>query len=95
MPGTGNARARRSAAGLAVAALLISAGVAAGPAHGQQQVPGGTRDCQTVRVCNFARNATVRGCLSSYTCRRCRLVAARCKNGLGRVCQEMICSWGG
>ena len=81
--------------GLAAAAVLIAATFAAWPAHAQQQVPGGTRDCQTVRVCNFARNAAVRGCLSSYTCRRCRLVPGRCKDAPGKVCQEMVCAWGG
>ncbi len=55
------------------------------------------RECQTVRTCNFARSGSYRGCLSSYTCRTCRLVAARCQIGAlpNQKCQEMRCSWGG
>lgn len=54
------------------------------------------RDCQTVRTCNFSRNGDVRGCLSSYTCRTCRLVKARCSIGARNgQCQELVCSWGG
>ncbi len=54
------------------------------------------RDCQTVRTCNFSRSGAVRGCLSSYTCRTCRLVASRCQIGALRgPCQKMSCSWGG
>lgn len=53
------------------------------------------RDCQTVRTCNFSRTGRVRGCLSSYTCRTCRLVTARCTLGGRSRCQEVVCSWGG
>lgn len=54
------------------------------------------RDCQVVRTCNFARGAEVRGCLSSYSCRSCRFVKARCTvgNRSGR-CEELVCRWGG
>jgi hypothetical protein len=55
----------------------------------------GGRDCQVVRTCNFTKGGTFRGCLSSYTCRTCRLVASRCTVGSGRgTCQEMKCGWG-
>lgn len=83
---------------LALATVLIFG--AAVPTMAQQG-PGGPganaqRDCQTLRTCNFARNGAVRGCLSSYTCRTCRLVKARCAIGnQGGNCQEMVCSWGG
>jgi hypothetical protein len=53
------------------------------------------RDCQTVRTCNFSRTGRVRGCLSSYTCRTCRLVTSRCTLAGRSRCQEMVCSWGG
>ena len=54
------------------------------------------RDCQTVRTCNFSRDAEVRGCLSSYTCRRCRFVQAKCSIGAGQgPCQKLQCSYGG
>ena len=98
-----NATSRRSVAagqrwvaGVAMAAGLATLAIAAGDALAQQQLtPSGSRDCKTVRTCNFSRTGAVRGCLSSYTCRKCRLVVtARC--GLpGKVCQEMVCSWGG
>ena len=72
----------------------VSAQTLPGPS-GQSQ-PNQARDCQTVRTCNFARGATVRGCLSSYTCRTCRLVTSNCTvgGGQGGVCQRMRCSWG-
>ena len=53
------------------------------------------RDCQTIRTCNFGRGGIYRGCLSSYSCRLCRLVTAPCRIHAGqRVCQEMRCRWG-
>ncbi|NJO33249.1 MAG: hypothetical protein HC869_08955 [Rhodospirillales bacterium] len=69
---------------------------ASAPVVAQQAVgidPG--RDCQTVRTCNFSRTGRVRGCLSSYTCRTCRLVAARCSFAGRTRCQEVVCTWGG
>lgn len=54
-------------------------------------------DCQTILQCNFRRGGVFRGCISAYSCRRCRLVRARdCGSiGAGRsVCQRMQCSWG-
>jgi hypothetical protein len=54
------------------------------------------RDCQVVRTCNFGRSGTYRGCLSTFTCRVCRFVPARCAvAGTQRVCQRMRCTWGG
>lgn len=78
-------------------AFTLGAAIGLSPA-GAQQAPGVNpgRDCQVVRTCNFARGAEVRGCLSSYTCRTCRFVKARCTvgNRTGR-CEELVCSWGG
>ena len=65
-----------------------------------QSLPGsfgpGQKDCQTIRTCNFARNAEVRGCLSSYSCRSCRFVP-RCQTIAGkRVCDyQARCGWRG
>jgi hypothetical protein len=76
---------------------LGGAVMAAGAAHAQPVPPGvSQRDCQTIRTCNFARGGFYRGCLSSYSCRVCRLVAASCRVGGGprRICQEMRCNWG-
>lgn len=53
------------------------------------------RDCQTVRTCDFSRTGRVRGCLSSYTCRTCRMVTARCTLAGRSRCQEVVCTWGG
>lgn len=79
-------------------AMALGAGLLlVGPASAQQ-APGANpqRDCQTVRTCNFARNGQVRGCLSSYTCRTCRLVTSRCTIGAkSGNCRELVCSWGG
>ncbi len=87
-------------AAVLAACVTLAATVGAGFAAAQG-LPGANpqgRDCQTVRTCNFSRTASVRGCLSSYTCRTCRLTNTRCSIGpnIGqRVCQEMRCGWGG
>jgi hypothetical protein len=53
------------------------------------------RDCQTIRSCRFTAGGVYRGCLSSYSCRICRLVAARCSiDADSRVCQRLRCTWG-
>jgi len=53
------------------------------------------RDCQTIRTCRFTAGGMYRGCLSSYSCRVCRLVPARCHiDPSNRVCQQMVCTWG-
>lgn len=90
---------RTSLLGFAVASCIVMPlamiGVPA-PATAQQSVginPG--RDCQTVRTCNFSRYGQVRGCLSSYTCRVCRMVPARCNLGDRGRCGRLVCSWGG
>jgi hypothetical protein len=47
--------------------------------------------CTVVRSCNFSRRAAVRGCLSSYSCRRCDFVK-RCASG--RCEYVSRCGWG-
>lgn len=64
-----------------------------------QSGPNGTinpnRDCQTIRTCNFSRGGSFRGCISSYSCRVCQLVAQRCSIGAQRGnCRQMRCNWG-
>ena len=78
-------------------AVLLVAGASSAAAQVTVAGPSNQgRDCQTVRTCNFARGAEVRGCLSSYTCRTCRMVPASClTGGGGGVCQKLRCSWGG
>lgn len=62
----------------------------------QPNVVNPQRDCQTIRTCRFERGGSYRGCLSSYTCRTCRLVKAKCEiGGRSQNCQEMRCTWGG
>jgi hypothetical protein len=81
-------------AGMAAAAALIAL-AAAGPATAQiVPTPNPGRDCQTIRTCNFARGAAVRGCLSSYSCKVCRTVRARCSIGRrNEVCVRIVCDW--
>ncbi len=53
------------------------------------------RDCQVLLTCSFTRGGIYRGCLSSYSCRTCSLVATRCRLDPGsRVCRQMRCTWG-
>jgi hypothetical protein len=74
-------------------AVLGTAGFAT--AAGAQQPGTSDRDCQTIRSCNFGRGGVYRGCLSSYSCRVCRFVAAPCYvDGSRKVCQRMRCTWG-
>ncbi len=80
------------------AAMLLGTGLMAlGTAAVAQEAVGVDpgRDCQTVRTCNFSRTGQVRGCLSSYTCRVCRLVTVRCTLAGRSRCQEVVCTWGG
>lgn len=65
-----------------------------------QEGPGGAinpgRDCHTIVTCQFKKGGSWRGCLSSYSCRTCRLVTASCSiGGKGRVCQRVQCEWAG
>ena len=90
-----------SLSGLILSGVLVYGVLAFASLPASAQDASGTspqgRNCQTVLTCNFRRGASVRGCLSSYSCRACRLVAARCTVGpnLGkRLCQEMRCGWG-
>jgi hypothetical protein len=53
------------------------------------------RDCQTIVTCQFKKGGSFRGCVSSYSCRYCRFVPARCTVGRSRgQCQELKCNWG-
>jgi hypothetical protein len=84
--------ARRWGLALAAAGLLA---LGAGEALAQPVGLDPGRDCQTIRTCNFGRGGVYRGCLSSYSCRRCRFVPANCTvDGQRRVCQQMKCTWG-
>jgi len=91
----GIARAGRRLGAVALGSLLLLT-AATVSAHAQiVPTPDPGRDCQTVRTCNFSRTGAVRGCLSSYTCRVCRMVRSRCTIGNARICERVVCSWGG
>jgi hypothetical protein len=81
----------------ATALLAMSASLAPLSAQsGPLGIATAQRDCQTIRTCSFTRGGSFRGCLSSYTCRVCRFVPARCEIGGRKTnCQEMRCTWGG
>ena len=76
--------------------MLVAAGVTGfAPVATSQPAGLSDRDCQVIRTCNFVRTGSYRGCLSSYSCRRCKFVAAPCYvDGSRRVCQRMRCTWG-
>ena len=64
-----------------------------------QTGPNGIGDpqrCMTIRKCQFQRGGSFRGCISTYSCRVCRFVEARCEiSGRTQNCREMRCTWGG
>jgi hypothetical protein len=80
---------------LAVLLACSAIGVAPWPAAAQPAGINPNRDCQTLLTCRYTGGGDYRGCLSSYSCRVCRLVPARCSIGPGsRVCHRMLCTWG-
>lgn len=67
-----------------------------------QEGPGGAinpnRDCQTILTCNFRKGGSWRGCVSSYSCRKCEFVPAPCSVVGGkkrRLCRQLQCDWNG
>lgn len=64
-----------------------------------QLVPGvndGGRNCQTLRNCRYTPGGSFRGCVSSYSCRTCRYVVAKCTVGASSAqCRRQVCDWGG
>lgn len=74
--------------GLATVALLVVSSAASAQAINPQ------RDCQTLVKCQYARGASFRGCISSYSCKSCRMVPGRCAVAGNRTCQRMVCGWG-
>jgi hypothetical protein len=80
-----------------VFALLVGGLLVLLPLESAAQPPGlnPNKDCQTLLTCRYTRGGIYRGCLSSYSCRVCRLVAARCRIDPGsRVCHQLRCTWG-
>jgi len=54
------------------------------------------KDCHVILSCNFRRGASVRGCLSSYSCRQCQFVrhATGSVDGVRRSEWQSVCEWG-
>jgi hypothetical protein len=80
------------------AAAIACIGAAAGGLRAQEG-PGGYlnpgRDCQTITTCRFTKGGSYRGCLSSYSCRVCKFVPARCSIGGAKgTCRQVRCVWG-
>jgi hypothetical protein len=84
---------------LILAAAAVACLAAAAAPSGAQEGPGGfinpQRDCQTITTCRFTKGGSYRGCLSSYSCRVCKFVPARCQiGGRGKICRQVRCVWG-
>jgi hypothetical protein len=81
-------------------ALVVGAGIAGlGVVAFAQEGPGGLinpgRDCQSLTTCQFKKGGHYRGCVSTYSCRVCRFVPARCQiSGRSRICEKLRCTWG-
>lgn len=84
----------RAGAALFIAAAMLPMAVPA-QTHAQPAGINPAKDCQTIVTCNFRRGGRYRGCLSSYTCRTCKLVRTRCTLAGRRVCEQFVCTWGG
>ena len=79
-----------------IASLFVAAILAAEP---QAALSAGLevgKDCHVIQSCNFSRTASVRGCLSSYSCRQCQFVksAVVSVNGVRRTEWRSVCEWG-
>ncbi|MBU2532302.1 MAG: hypothetical protein KKB37_06150 [Alphaproteobacteria bacterium] len=80
-----------------VASGCVLVGSSIGAAAQTPPVSDAQPDCQTVLQCNFTKGGVYRGCISAYSCRRCRLVRSNnCSIGgqTRRVCRRLVCSWG-
>lgn len=83
---------------VAVAALVMGLGAEAPVALAQATFSTENgRNCQTIRQCNFKRGGVFRGCISAYSCRRCKTVRERCRNPRDgrRICTRVVCPWAG
>ena len=81
------------------AGIIVLAGISALPSAAQQAPGGGInpqRDCQTLLTCRYNKGGSYRGCVSSYSCRSCSFVTAKCSiaGRRGGVCRELRCGWG-
>jgi hypothetical protein len=79
-------------------AIVLLAIVACAPVNGAVRAAGleAGKDCHVILSCNFRRNASVRGCLSSYSCRQCEFVrrAVVTIDGIRRTEWRSSCDWG-
>ena len=90
---------RKASIGLAGLSFVLAVHTLAAGSALAQEGPGGAinpgRDCQTITTCNFTKGGSFRGCVSSYSCRVCRFVAASCVvGGTRKRCLQSVCTWG-
>jgi hypothetical protein len=74
--------------GCAALAFVALVGAVSAQALNQQ------RDCMTILKCNYVQGGSFRGCISSYSCKTCRMVPAKCTVRGERTCQKVTCGWG-
>jgi hypothetical protein len=89
----------RKTAHILVGVLMIGMSIIGAGLAQAQSGPGGQinvqRDCQTVVQCRFRRGGVYRGCISAFSCRRCRFVRDRCTiQGQRGTCRRLRCTWG-
>lgn len=91
----------RSSVGALVVAMLIGGGAVTTATTASAQAVNGNngRVCQTVRRCNFTRGGVFRGCISAFSCQRCRTVRVRCNAAARRAgrrfCTRLNCDFRG
>ena len=78
--------------GARVAVMTLASVLLIGGAHAQAFDT--TRDCQTLLKCNYAKGGSFRGCISSYSCKTCRFVPAKCTVRGETTCRRLQCGWG-
>jgi len=86
---------RAFAAGITMFGLVMAAGSSAQAQAGPGGLINPGRDCQTVVQCRFRRGGVYRGCISAYSCRRCRFVRANCtiEGRRRQTCRQLRCTW--
>lgn len=74
-----------------VAGVFIATAACGSVASAQVLNP--QRDCHTLLKCNYAKGGSFRGCISTYSCKSCRLVPVSCSAPGASSCRKIKCSW--
>jgi len=76
--------------------MVAAAGLAPGITGVSAQGLAAGKDCHVILTCNFNRHASVRGCLSSYSCRQCQFIRRSVVtiDGVRRPEYRSVCEWG-